>query len=249
MSGTSVDLPSPRREIAFGERSGYAYEWLKARILTLELAPGSFIDKASVAVQIGVSKQPVTVALGRLAREGWVDVVPQIGSYVARVPASALREQAVLWFSTLSFIVQHRHEAFDEAFLEQYRRRHEEMAAARASGDSVGFLRLDHQAQRSFVRHAGFSRPLAYVDRFFDLVQLFHALGGERFSAARGGVDIGAAVVAAHRDMHDALSRRDRSAAVRALHPLVELCEWVCSWHENSIENAGVALEVRTIDA
>ncbi|MBP0575488.1 GntR family transcriptional regulator, partial [Mycobacterium tuberculosis] len=78
--------------IAYGARASRVYDWVLSRILSTELPPGSFIDKAAIAAAVGVSKQPVTVALARLAREGWVEIESRVGSYVARVDPAALRE-------------------------------------------------------------------------------------------------------------------------------------------------------------
>jgi DNA-binding GntR family transcriptional regulator len=90
--------------IAYGERAGRVHDWILTRILSTELAPGAFIDKAAIAAAIGVSKQPVTVALARLAREGWVEIESRVGSYVARVDPLALREIAYVWFAAETVI-------------------------------------------------------------------------------------------------------------------------------------------------
>src|ERR1041384_8304843 len=51
----------------------------------LELPPGTFLDKAALCLRLGVSRFPVSEALGRLAAEGFVEVLPQRGTRVARI--------------------------------------------------------------------------------------------------------------------------------------------------------------------
>lgn len=130
--------------IAYGKRAGRVYDWILTRILTCELAPGSFIDKTAVAAAIGVSKQPVTVALARLAREGWVEIESRVGSYVARVDPSALREVAFVWFAALALMADDLVLHPDPLLLDQLRPLHRACAEALAEdrlGDTNAALR------------------------------------------------------------------------------------------------------------
>src|SRR5947208_3726261 len=54
-------------------------------IVRLDLPPGTAIDKAALCARLGVSRFPVSEALGRLAAEGFVEVLPQRGTRVARI--------------------------------------------------------------------------------------------------------------------------------------------------------------------
>src|SRR6185436_1962380 len=54
-------------------------------IVRLELPPGTAIDKAALCARLGVSRFPVSEALGRLAAEGFFEVLPQRGTRVARI--------------------------------------------------------------------------------------------------------------------------------------------------------------------
>src|SRR5436853_6408370 len=58
---------------------------IRDAIVRLELPPGRFIDKAVLCARLGVSRFPVSEALGRLAAEGFVEVLPQRGTRVARI--------------------------------------------------------------------------------------------------------------------------------------------------------------------
>ncbi|WP_309069597.1 GntR family transcriptional regulator [Microbacterium sp.] len=62
---------------------------LRVRILTGALEPGSLVVEPRLAEEFGVSKTPVREALGRLASEGLVVVLPKKGYLVRRM---ALRD-------------------------------------------------------------------------------------------------------------------------------------------------------------
>src|ERR1700742_1699043 len=67
-------------------------EVIRDAIVRLELPPGTAIDKAALCAQLGVSRFPVSEALGRLAAEGFVEVLPQRGTRVARIDLSDCRQ-------------------------------------------------------------------------------------------------------------------------------------------------------------
>src|SRR2546423_5728631 len=67
-------------------------EVIRDAIVRLELPPGTAIDKAALCAQLGVSRFPVSEALGRLAAEGFVEILPQRGTRVARIDLADCRQ-------------------------------------------------------------------------------------------------------------------------------------------------------------
>jgi DNA-binding GntR family transcriptional regulator len=65
---------------------------IRDAIVRLDLAPGAFIDKQALCDRLGVSRFPVSEALGRLADEGFVEVLPQRGTRVTRIDLADCRE-------------------------------------------------------------------------------------------------------------------------------------------------------------
>src|SRR3954453_17794242 len=61
-------------------------------IVRLELPPGTAIDKAALCARLGVSRFPVSEALGRLAAGGLVEGLPQRGPRVARIDLADCRQ-------------------------------------------------------------------------------------------------------------------------------------------------------------
>jgi DNA-binding GntR family transcriptional regulator len=65
---------------------------LRRRIRELALVPGAPLRKEEIALELGVSRAPVSDAISRLAEEGLIDVFPQHGSFVALIRSSDVRE-------------------------------------------------------------------------------------------------------------------------------------------------------------
>jgi DNA-binding GntR family transcriptional regulator len=64
-----------------------AYEAIKEYILTADLRgqpPGSKLDEKQLVAQLKVSRTPVREAINRLAAEGFLEVVPYKGVFIAR---------------------------------------------------------------------------------------------------------------------------------------------------------------------
>ena len=61
------------------------YAVLRERILEGELAPGARLHQEGLSEELGVSRTPLREALGRLAADGLVDLLPNRGARVADV--------------------------------------------------------------------------------------------------------------------------------------------------------------------
>ena len=68
------------------------YRDLRADIVSLARKPGDPILEKLVAEAFGVSRTPVREAVLRLADEGLVEIFPQSGTFVGRIPIAALPE-------------------------------------------------------------------------------------------------------------------------------------------------------------
>jgi DNA-binding GntR family transcriptional regulator len=84
-----MTLALDMREASKADR---VYELLRRRIRELALPPGAPLRKEEVALELGVSRAPVSEAVARLASEGLVEVFPQHGSFVAPIRAADVRE-------------------------------------------------------------------------------------------------------------------------------------------------------------
>ncbi len=90
----------PSGHAAFAVQTGATiadtvYRRLRQDIVSMALVPGTPISEKEVAAEENVSRTPVREAVLRLAEERLVEVVPKSGTYVARIPLSALPEAIV----------------------------------------------------------------------------------------------------------------------------------------------------------
>ena len=92
---------SPVRRLAVRGRrvetaSAAVYRVLRQEITWLKRKPGEPIIEKDIALAQRVSRTPVREALLRLGAEGLVDTVSKSGTFVARIPLSALPEAIVV---------------------------------------------------------------------------------------------------------------------------------------------------------
>jgi DNA-binding GntR family transcriptional regulator len=67
-----------------GSRLNHAvYDQLKERLLEGRYAAGERLSTEALRIEFGVSKQPVMEAMRRLAGDGLIEILPQVGSRVA----------------------------------------------------------------------------------------------------------------------------------------------------------------------
>lgn len=69
-----------------------AYQYLRNRLISGDFEPGTRLLYGPIGKQIGVSATPVREAAGRLANEGLVDLIPQIGAVVRTMGRDELIE-------------------------------------------------------------------------------------------------------------------------------------------------------------
>src|SRR6516165_490382 len=72
------------------------YADLRAEMVSLARRPGEAISESEIAVSYGVSRTPVREAILKLSDEGLVEIFPQSGINVSRIPVRALPEAIVI---------------------------------------------------------------------------------------------------------------------------------------------------------
>jgi DNA-binding GntR family transcriptional regulator len=76
--------------------SSMIYADLRAQLLSLERRPGEAISEAGIALSYGVSRTPVREAILKLSDEGLLEIFPQSGIIVSRIPVAALPEAIII---------------------------------------------------------------------------------------------------------------------------------------------------------
>ncbi|HXN70404.1 MAG TPA: GntR family transcriptional regulator [Bradyrhizobium sp.] len=100
------NTPAAPRATAAGHRRGgrpraataasIIYSELRAELVSLQRRPGEPVSEAEIALFYGVSRTPVREAILKLADEGLVEVFPQSGIFVSRIPLAALPEAIIV---------------------------------------------------------------------------------------------------------------------------------------------------------
>lgn len=119
------------------------YRELRRRIRELVLPPGAPLRKEEIALEMGVSRAPVSEAIARLADEALVDVFPQHGSFVAPIRAEDVRESLFIRTALEVEAIRRVTQIADPDLMAQLEENLAAQASALAAGDLVTFYDLD----------------------------------------------------------------------------------------------------------
>lgn len=144
--------PSARRTPSL-ERSrpiwAQAYDILRNRIATLELAPGTNLSESEIAEELSISRTPVREAFIRLSEEGFVDIYPQYGTFVSPIRIADVLHAQFVRVSIECAIVKELASSITAATIADIRRLIQLQKGAVRTGDITRFYELDeamHQA-------------------------------------------------------------------------------------------------------
>ena len=178
-------------------------------IVRLELSPGTAIDKAALCARLGVSRFPVSEALGRLAAEGFVEVLPQRGTRVARINMDDCREAMFIRRALEIEAMRAIAPRADVTLLATLDRNLREQQAVLANANSVRFHELDLELHEVLLNFLGFERVKSAVETArgsLDRARLFMCTPERKASTLRE-----------HEAIIVAVKRHDAEAAVRAM--------------------------------
>lgn len=183
---------------------------LRRSILDMSLPPGSPLVEKLLTEQFGVSRTPVREALIRLSEEGLVEIFPQSGTIVGRIPVDALPEAVVvrqaLEAAAVSLAVAKASDA-DLDRLDAVITRQQAMASI---DDRKGFHAADeafHETLAVIGGHRGLWRVVQAAKAQIDRCRLLTLPIPGRMLMAIGE----------HREVMQALRARDEAAALAAM--------------------------------
>lgn len=207
MQGRAADaVRMPPLDRFTGSLAQRTYQSLRTAILDLVLPPGAALRKPVICTDLGVSRAPVSEAIARLAVEGLVDVVPQAGTYVARLSMREIREGAFLREAIELAAVEALAPVIIDDQLVLLNRNLRVQEALVADGDTAGFYRHDAELHALILSFTGFPRLAQVADTAWVQVNRARRL----ILPVPGRV---AATLAEHRAIVDALAARDPAAA------------------------------------
>jgi DNA-binding GntR family transcriptional regulator len=208
--GAARDDSDTTRTRLFSDR---AYEAIRERIVTTELAPGRLLTEAELASQLGLGRMPVREALQRLVQDDLVVILPRKGSFVAPIRVEDLPkifELRLALEGLASRLAAERMTAEELAWLEAL------IADARGLSDgSAEHVRVDrafHRAIAAATRNEYLQRA---VERTLNLALRLLYLSDSRMARVRE-------IEHEYRAVLRALRRRDGAAAAAAMRGHIE---------------------------
>jgi len=147
--GLSFDRPAASQIFGF----------VRDSIVSMELLPGQLISETALAQEFGVSRTPVREALIQLSNIGFVEVLPQRGTYVTKLSIAKIMEaqfiREALEVAVVANLASTSEELRDEIIAECNDIIEDQKLAA-GKDDSLTFQKLDdkfHQTLAVFSSH------------------------------------------------------------------------------------------------
>jgi DNA-binding GntR family transcriptional regulator len=202
--------PSPLEQKTGVSAARRVYLDLRQRILDTVLLPGVRINEKQLAEELGTSRTPVHEAVQRLAEEGLIEVLPRVGTFVARIPLDALDDAMLVRSALEGAIVEKATHSATPKDVAGLRAILAAQAASIANDDLRAFHRTDedfHAALAGLAGHPGVwplvSQARSQIDRYRQLALPLAGRANE--------------VLAEHAAVVEAIAAGDAAAAVSAM--------------------------------
>ena len=145
-------------------KADQVYDELKEAILAGRVEPGELIDKSALCERLGVSRFPVSAAVGRLAFENLVVIEPQHGSFVARISAADVRERMFIRRALEREVAAEAARRLPQEGLEALEENLTRGRKAVEAGDRMSFYGLDVSFHQALTTHLGLPRSAEILD-------------------------------------------------------------------------------------
>jgi DNA-binding GntR family transcriptional regulator len=131
------------------------YSDLRSQLLSLERRPGEAISEAEIALSYGVSRTPAREAILKLSDEGLLEIFPQSGIIVSRIPVAALPEAIIIRKALEETTARLAAERATSSQVLALRAIVERQREAEAAGSSETFHQADEAFHASIAEIAG----------------------------------------------------------------------------------------------
>jgi DNA-binding GntR family transcriptional regulator len=186
------------------------YADLRSELMSLQRRPGDAISEAEIALAHGVSRTPVREAILKLSDDGLVEIFPQSGIFVSRIPLGALPEAIVIRKSLEETTARFAAERATSSQILKLRSILERQREADAATDREAF----HQADEAF--HATIAEIAGYPGIWTLIQQVkIHVDRYRRLTLPQTGRM--AEVIAEHEPILTAIEARDPVGAGTAM--------------------------------
>ena len=173
----SVRRPTPSNRRSGRPRTATAasriYSDLRVELVSLQRRPGEAISDAQIALSYGVSRTPVREAILKLSDEGLLDIYPQSGIFVSRIPIAALPEAIIIRKALEETTARLAAERATSSQILTLRSVLERQREANAARDSTAFHQADELFHATIAGVAGYpgiwkfiQQVKVHVDRY-----------------------------------------------------------------------------------
>lgn len=198
----TIDEYLPLRDVVFNT--------LRRAILKGELEPGERLMEIALANKLGVSRTPIREAIRKLELEGLVIMIPRKGAEVARITEKDLRDVLEVRTSLEKLAIEL---ACDRITAEEIAELRE---TCQAFADSLGSDELTTMAEKDVAFHDVIFRATKNAR----LIQILNNLREQMYRYRLEYLkDVGARprLVEEHKEILDAVIRRDKESAVKLI--------------------------------
>jgi GntR family transcriptional regulator, rspAB operon transcriptional repressor len=154
---TDMRIDRLRNGVSAGPASRQVYRALRDAIIATTLAPGQRISENELAERLSVSRTPVREALIRLRDDRFVQIVPQLGTFVTRISLTALADAQFIRESLECAAVRLAAERADADDIAALRGLVLRQAEVSEHGDHERFALLDDEFHAALCELAGHS--------------------------------------------------------------------------------------------
>jgi DNA-binding GntR family transcriptional regulator len=195
-----------RRAVRREQLSDEVAARLRVDIMTGTLRPGTFIRLDETAAALGVSITPVREALRTLRGEGMVQLEPHRGHVVVALTRGDIEDIFWLQATIAKELAATAAERITDVEIDELERLNDGLAVAVGRGDAEDIVAAE------FVFHRSLNRVTGRIKLAWFLLHVTRYLPGQIYAS---DAEWGAAAVATHRGLIEALRRRDVDTVVR----------------------------------
>lgn len=140
------------------------FNLIRDAIVSMELLPGQMISETALAEQFGVSRTPVREALIQLSNIGFVEVLPQRGTYVSKFSMEKILEARFIREALELAVVIHVAENVTPEIIQTLEKIIAEQKAAAQEENPLAFQKLDDLFHQTLANFTGYSRVASLME-------------------------------------------------------------------------------------
>jgi DNA-binding GntR family transcriptional regulator len=135
--------------------SDLLYDEVLERILSGALVPGASISEAEIGAMFEVSRTPIREVMIKLGEQGLVDVIPQVGTFIAPIRIDEVMQAAFIRENLECALIREAASKIDQAGIDALSAILREQEVAEQADDMVRFYQADEAMHARIAEIAG----------------------------------------------------------------------------------------------